>query len=99
MGIRFDSNGELPLKKLEMYDAVIIIRFMFNDINKYYQQVLLDGCLYKTTDNKERKIFIVMNRIEYEIQSKQNTGRNVERRIVQRMPINGIMILRKNLIL
>ena len=36
MGIRFDSNGELPLKKLEMYDAVIFIRFMFNDINKYY---------------------------------------------------------------
>ena len=36
MGIRFDSNGKLPFKNLEMYDVVIIIRFMFNDINKYY---------------------------------------------------------------
>lgn len=36
MGIRFDSNGKSPFKNLEMYDVVIIIRFMFNDINKYY---------------------------------------------------------------
>ena len=34
-------------KKIELYDIVIVVRFVFNDGNKYYPQVFLDECLYK----------------------------------------------------
>ena len=45
MKIKFISdNNLLPLKKrLELYDILIVVRLVFNDGNKYYQQVILDA--------------------------------------------------------
>ena len=43
-----NSDDHLPLRNtLERYDAVRVIRFVFNNNNKYYSQVLLHECLYK----------------------------------------------------
>ena len=46
--MKHNSDDHLPLRNtLERYDAVRVIRFVFNDNNKYYSQVLLHECLYK----------------------------------------------------
>ena len=50
MKIRFNSDTDLPLKELKIYDIVIVIRSVFNDNNKYYPQILLDKFLYKLTE-------------------------------------------------
>ena len=48
MNIKFSSNDNLPLKKtLELLSMIIVVRFVFNDSNKCYPQVLLDDFLYK----------------------------------------------------
>ena len=46
MKIKFNSDENLPLK--ETLDFVIcsyLLDLLFNDDNKYYPQVFLDGCL------------------------------------------------------
>ena len=50
MKIRFNSDTDLPLKELKIYDIMIVIRSVFNDNNKYYPQILLDKFLYKLTE-------------------------------------------------
>ena len=49
MKMEFNSDDNLlaKKKKLELYDVVTAVRFVFNDGNKYYPQVFLDECLYK----------------------------------------------------
>ena len=48
MRIRFNSDGSLPLKKiLKLHDLTIVVRFAFQEDNKYYPQVFLDECLYE----------------------------------------------------
>ena len=47
MKIKFNSDDDLPLKKmLEPFYMVIVIRSPFHEDNKYYLQVFLDECLY-----------------------------------------------------
>ena len=50
MKIRFNSDTDLPLKELKIYDIMIVIRSVFNDNNKYYPQIHLDEFLYKLTE-------------------------------------------------
>ena len=45
---KFDSDDELPLNKIiEVPITTIAVSGVFLENNKYYPQVLLDGCLYK----------------------------------------------------
>lgn len=40
MKIRFNSGDNLPIKQeIQMYNVVMIIRFVFYDKKKYYPQV------------------------------------------------------------
>ena len=49
MKIKFDSENNLPLSKtIEIPIVTIVIRAAFHENNKYYLQVFLDECLYKT---------------------------------------------------
>ena len=48
MKIKFDSDDKLPLNRtIEIPVLVIVVRAIFYE-NKYYPQVFLDECLYKT---------------------------------------------------
>ena len=48
MKIKFSSRDELPLNKtIENPSMIIVVRAIFFENNKYYQQVFLDKCLYK----------------------------------------------------
>ena len=45
--MKINSDDNLPLKKtLELYNLIIIARFVFYEGNKHYPQVFLDECLY-----------------------------------------------------
>ena len=45
--IKFDSGDELPLNKtIEIPTITIVVRAIFLENNKYYQQGFLDECLY-----------------------------------------------------
>ena len=45
--IKFSYDDNLPLNKtLKLHKMIIIIRSVFKGDGKFYQQVLLDKCLY-----------------------------------------------------
>ena len=45
--IKFDSDDKVPLNKtIEIPIMIIVVRVIFYENNKYYQQVFLDECLY-----------------------------------------------------
>ena len=47
--MKFDSDDELPLNKTtEIPTILIVVRTIFLENSKYYAQVFLDECLYKT---------------------------------------------------
>ena len=47
--MKFDSDDELPLNKTtEIPTILIVVRTIFLQNSKYYAQVFLDECLYKT---------------------------------------------------
>ena len=47
--IKLNSDDKLPLNKAIAIPAmVIVVRAIFYENNKYYPQVFLDECLYKT---------------------------------------------------
>ena len=47
--IKFDPDDNLPLNKtIEILIMTIVVRAFFHENNKYYPQVFLDECLYKT---------------------------------------------------
>ena len=47
--IKFNSDDELPLNKtIEIRSMKIVVRAVFHENNKYYPQVFLDECLYKS---------------------------------------------------
>ena len=47
--MKFDSDDELPLiKTIEIPIMATVVRALFHENNKYYPQVFLDKCLYKT---------------------------------------------------
>ena len=49
MKIKFDSNDELPLSKMiEIPSIIIVVRDVFPENDKYYSQVFLEECLYKS---------------------------------------------------
>ena len=49
MKIKFNSDHELPLNKsIKISSMVIVVKVVFHENNKYYPQVFLDECLYKT---------------------------------------------------
>ena len=49
MKIKFDSDDNLPLNKtIEILLVTIVVIAVFHENNKYYPQVFLDECLYKT---------------------------------------------------
>ena len=46
MKIKFNSDDKLPLnKQLKFLSITIVIRFVFEDDGKYYQQAFLEDCL------------------------------------------------------
>ena len=48
MKIKFNSDDELPLNKMiELPTMTVVVRAIFLENNKCYQQALLDECLYK----------------------------------------------------
>ena len=48
MRIKFSSDENSPLKKiLKPHNLTIIVRFVFEEDDKYYPQVFLDECLYE----------------------------------------------------
>ena len=48
MKIKFNSDDELPLNKtIEIPTMAIVVRAVFHENNKSYQQVFLDECLYE----------------------------------------------------
>ena len=48
MKIRFNSNDNLPLNKVQKFRVlIIIIRNVFEKDGKYYPQIFLDDCLYE----------------------------------------------------
>ena len=48
MKVNFNSDVELHLNKtIEIPSAVIVLRAIFNESNKYYPAVFLNECLYK----------------------------------------------------
>ena len=49
MKIKFNSDDELPLNKtIEIPIMIIVARDSFHENKKYYSQVFLDECLYKS---------------------------------------------------
>ena len=49
MKIKIDSDNKLPLNKtIEIPVLVIVVRAIFYENNKYYPQVFLNECFYKT---------------------------------------------------
>ena len=48
MKIKYYSNDHLPQKKtLKLYNMIIVVRSVFHEGKKYYQQVFLDESLYQ----------------------------------------------------
>ena len=48
MKIKFNSDNDLPLNKpLKLHAMTIIIRYVFEEDGKLYQQVFLDDTLYE----------------------------------------------------
>ena len=48
MKIRFDLDDDLPLNKQLVFPTMaIVVRSVFEEDGKYYQQVYLDECLYE----------------------------------------------------
>ena len=48
MKIKVDFDDELPLNKMiEIPSTIIVVRAVFHENNKYYQQGFLDEYLYK----------------------------------------------------
>ena len=48
MKIKFNSDNDIPLKKLvELYNMIIIVRSVFRERSKYYPKIFLDECLHK----------------------------------------------------
>ena len=46
--IKFNSDNNLPLKKiLKLHNLTINVKPVFQEDNKYYQQIFLDECLYE----------------------------------------------------
>ena len=44
MKIKFNSDGNLPLNKmLKLHNLTIVVRSVFQEDNKYYPQIFLDG--------------------------------------------------------
>ena len=44
--IQFKLDDNFPLRKtLKLHNVATVIRFIFNNGNKYYPQVFLEGCL------------------------------------------------------
>ena len=48
MKIKFNSDDNLPSNKiLKLYNMTIVVRSVFQEDKKYYQQIFLDQCLYE----------------------------------------------------
>ena len=48
MKIKFNSDDKLPLNTMiEIFSMIVVVRAIFHQNNKYYQQISLDECLYK----------------------------------------------------
>ena len=51
MKIKFYSDDDIKLKRtLEFYIMIIVVRSIFPESSKYYPQVFLDECLYKSSE-------------------------------------------------
>ena len=47
--MEFNLDDDLPIKKtLKLYNLVTVVRSIFHGGSKYYSQVFLDECLYKS---------------------------------------------------
>ena len=42
--IKFSSDGDVSLKKtLKLYEIILVVRSVFNDVKKFYLQLFLNG--------------------------------------------------------
>ena len=49
MKLKFNLDNDLPLNKtLKLYNMVIVVKSVIHEGNKYYTQVLLNECSYKS---------------------------------------------------
>ena len=49
MKIKFSLNDESPLNKtIDIHSVIIVVRAVFHENDKYYQQVFLNEFLYKS---------------------------------------------------
>ena len=49
MKLKFNLDNDLPLNKtLKLYNMVIVVKSVIHESNKYYTQVLLNECSYKS---------------------------------------------------
>ena len=49
MKIKFNLGDELPpYKTIKTSSMIIVVTAVFHENNKYYSQIFLDECLYKT---------------------------------------------------
>ena len=68
MKIKFNSDDNVPLNKIiEIRIIALVVRVVFLKINKYYQHVFLDECLYKIwmKSNNELKEIDIKNRVYF----------------------------------
>ena len=48
MKIKFNSDNNLPLNKtLKLHNMTIVVRSVFEEVDKFYLQIYLDECLYE----------------------------------------------------
>ena len=48
MKIKFNSDNNLPLNKtLKLHNMTIVVRSVFEEVDKFYPQIYLDECLYE----------------------------------------------------
>ena len=59
MKIRFDSDDDLPQGKILSIPVMVITGSVFQEGNKYYPQVHLHECVYKSVDRLQ-KVSIVL---------------------------------------
>ena len=48
--MRFESADDLPLSKISNIPIMVTTGFVFQEGNKYYAEVLLHECVYKSVD-------------------------------------------------
>ena len=61
MKIKFKSDDDLPLGKiLNIPLCAIIVKYLFQENNKYYPQVFLHECFYEYEYESENSSYVIV---------------------------------------